>query len=106
MAQGEVKGEVKYNETVISRGRRDKRFSYVPQEDHLLNTATIRETLETAALLRSTGMAPDELKAEVDEILSDLGLSHREHFMIGGGDVRGISGGEKRRVSIAQVGYI
>lgn len=106
IAEGDVKGEVKFNNSIISKDHRHKRFSYVPQQDHLLNTATIRETLETAAMLRSFPemMASEErLKTEIDEILSDMGLSHRENFMIGGSDVRGISGGEKRRVSIAQV---
>jgi len=76
--------------------------SYVPQQDLLLNTATVRETFETAALLRDDNITLAELHSRVDGILEDLGLKHREHALIGGGEVRGLSGGEKRRTSIGQ----
>lgn len=77
-------------------------FSYVPQHDLLLNTATVRETLETAARLRVPNLAPEELHNRVNTVLADLGLTHREHALVGGGEIRGLSGGERRRVSIGQ----
>ena len=77
-------------------------LSYVPQQDLLLNTATVRETFETAAQLRIANISPEELKTRVDAVLKDLGLMHREHALVGGGEVRSLSGGERRRVSIGQ----
>ena len=38
---------------------------------------------------------------KVDSVISKLGLRHVAKSKIGGADVRGISGGERRRVSIA-----
>lgn len=77
-------------------------LSYVPQQDLLLNTATVRETFETAAQLRIANISPEELKTRVDAVLHDLGLKEREHALVGGGEVRSLSGGERRRVSIGQ----
>lgn len=77
-------------------------FGYVPQHDILLNTATVRETFETAARLRIANISPDELKLRVDTVLVDMGLTHREDALVGGGEIRSLSGGEKRRVSIGQ----
>ncbi|KAI9342049.1 hypothetical protein DFJ73DRAFT_843020 [Zopfochytrium polystomum] len=74
---------------------------YVDQEDLLLPTLTVRETLLFSASLR----LPDSMKSEqrldrVNRIIDDLGLSHVADSRIGGFGNRGISGGEKRRVSI------
>lgn len=37
---------------------------------------------------------------DVPQMLSDLNIEHLKHSLIGGGLSRGISGGEKRRLSI------
>ena len=37
----------------------------------------------------------------MDSVISELGLRHVAKSKVGGADVRGISGGERRRVSIA-----
>lgn len=82
--------------------RGSQRFSYVPQEDLLLNTATVRETLATAAQLRIADLSSTSLQTRVDSVLHDLGLQHRADELVGGGEVRGLSGGERRRVAIGQ----
>jgi ABC-type multidrug transport system ATPase subunit len=98
-ARNELTGKIFFN------GRERKKsvhFSYVPQHDTLLNAATVRETLETAAQLRIADLSTEALKDRVDGVLTDLGLAHCEHALVGGGDIRGLSGGERRRVSIGQ----
>jgi ABC-type multidrug transport system ATPase subunit len=81
---------------------RSKLFSYVTQDDQLLNSATVRETLTFAALLRVSNIDEDVLNKRVDTVLNDLGIMHRADSLIGGGEIKGLSGGEKRRVSIGQ----
>jgi ABC-type multidrug transport system ATPase subunit/ABC-type multidrug transport system permease subunit len=75
-------------------------LGYVPQHDTLLNTATVRETFELAARLRIANISAADLKLRVDVVLADLGLTHREDALVGGGEIRSLSGGERRRVSI------
>jgi ABC-type multidrug transport system ATPase subunit/ABC-type multidrug transport system permease subunit len=78
------------------------RFSYVPQHDTLLNTATVRETLQMALVLRVANLSPDVVAQKVSGVLDDLGLTHRADAMVGGGEIKSLSGGERRRVSIGQ----
>ena len=76
--------------------------SYVAQEDDgLLASLTVRETLYFAAYLRlPTHMSRKQKRARADEIISKMGLNDCADTLIGGEFVKGISGGEKRRVTI------
>lgn len=68
---------------------------YVQQEDSLVGILTVRETLIVAARLADIPLT------RVDELLSDLGLSVCESTRVGTIFFKGISGGQKRRLSIA-----
>ena len=94
--------EISGNVYINGARRGSQRFSYVPQHDLLLNTATVRETLTTAAQLRLPHLTAAEVTSRVDGVLSELGLTHRADALVGGGEIRGLSGGERRRVSIGQ----
>jgi ABC-type multidrug transport system ATPase subunit len=75
--------------------------AYVPQEDHLLENLTVKETLTYSALLRlPSAMSHEEKLQQVDRVIQELRLTHIADSKIGGEFIRGISGGEKRRVSI------
>jgi ABC-type multidrug transport system ATPase subunit len=75
------------------------------QEDLLLPNLTVRETVRFAARLKTPKFISDEDVDElVDETLTQLGLSAVKDSLIGlpsGGVGRGISGGERKRVSVA-----
>jgi ABC-type multidrug transport system ATPase subunit len=77
------------------------RHAYVMQQDILLPTLTVRETLRYAADLR---LPPSTTKADrirvVEEVIRELGLKECADTRIGNSSHRGCSGGEKRRVSI------
>ncbi|GAA5980169.1 hypothetical protein JCM11641_006936 [Rhodosporidiobolus odoratus] len=81
------------------------RIGYVDQQDVLPETATVREAVMFAAELKM-GEVPKERKRErVFTTLSQLGLLDVADSRIGSADTagkRGISGGERRRVSIAR----
>jgi ABC-type multidrug transport system ATPase subunit len=75
------------------------------QDDLLLSNLTVRETVEFAATLKTPRSESHRIKSMVDQVLDDLGLWAVQHSMIGqslGGPGRGISGGERKRVSVAQ----
>jgi ABC-type multidrug transport system ATPase subunit len=82
--------------------RRAADVAYVPQADHLIPTLTVQECLRYSALLRlPRGTPPGEVQARVDAALAELGLRHVADAAVGGsGGVRGVSGGERRRVTI------
>ncbi|KFA69745.1 hypothetical protein S40285_06007 [Stachybotrys chlorohalonatus IBT 40285] len=77
------------------------RHAYVMQQDILLPTLTVRETLRYSAELRlpPSTTAEDRLRV-VDEVIRELGLKECADTRIGNSTHRGCSGGEKRRVSI------
>jgi ABC-type multidrug transport system ATPase subunit len=76
---------------------------YVDQEDTLLGTLTVRETLMYSAMLRlPKNMSLQAKKVRVQQTMMELGIDHIADRKIGVPGKRGISGGEKRRVSIAQ----
>ncbi|KAA8910282.1 P-loop containing nucleoside triphosphate hydrolase protein [Sphaerosporella brunnea] len=74
--------------------------TYVEQEDALIGSLTVRETIEFAARLSpaSTGTGR---AARVSELIRAFGLEKQEHAIVGTPVQKGISGGQKRRVSVA-----
>ncbi|MFJ6658850.1 ATP-binding cassette domain-containing protein [Streptomyces sp. NPDC091377] len=72
-------------------------FGFVPQEDIIHRELPLRRTLLYAAGLRMPSGTPRErLAATVDGVLDTLGLTDRA-----GTPVRALSGGERKRASIA-----
>nr|GME05617.1 ABC transporter G family member 25 [Ipomoea batatas] len=79
-----------------------KRTGFVAQDDVLYPHLTVRETLIFCALLRLPGSLPKRDKiATAESVIAELGLEKCENTIIGNAFVRGISGGERKRVSIA-----
>lgn len=79
----------------------DSRIGYVAQNDVLLSTLTVRETVSFAAKFRMPGVSKDNREREVDLVLNELGLSHRSDAYVGSPESGGLSGGERRRLSTA-----
>ncbi|KFM28717.1 putative ATP-dependent permease [Auxenochlorella protothecoides] len=81
--------------------------AFVPQEDTLLATLSVEECVRYAALLKGTGAgvgaSQGDIAARVTAVLQELGLEGVARSRVGGAALsrRGISGGERRRVSIA-----
>ncbi|KAF1794979.1 P-loop containing nucleoside triphosphate hydrolase [Phytophthora cactorum] len=79
--------------------------AYVQQDDSLYSTLTVRECISYSAQLRLPPTLSDSVKnAMVDRVIAELNLTHIANSRIGsvGGNSsrRGVSGGERRRVSI------
>lgn len=76
-------------------------FAFVDQEDQLPSHSTVREALRFAAQLSLPENVPTEEKhGIVEATIATLGLAAVADRRIGTRGRRGISGGEKRRVSI------
>ncbi|KAI7747585.1 hypothetical protein M8C21_024084 [Ambrosia artemisiifolia] len=92
---------------VLANGRKMskmvlKRTGFVTQDDVLYPHLTVRETLVFCALLRLPRSLSRREKTEVaDSVIAELGLSKCENTIIGNTFIRGVSGGERKRVSIA-----
>lgn len=79
------------------------------QDDIHHPTLTVKNTLDFALKLKTPGkLLPEQTKETfVDDVrsmlLKMLNISHTENTLVGNEFVRGVSGGEKKRVSIAEM---
>ena len=94
-----VSGQVLVNDWPIETKFFRRISGYVTQDDALFPLLTVQETLMYSALLRLRG-GRGEAAIRVKELMKELGLDHVAGSRIGGKSNRGISGGERRRVSI------
>ncbi|XVF15235.1 hypothetical protein REPUB_Repub09cG0133300 [Reevesia pubescens] len=75
--------------------------AYVTQDDTLMTTLTVRETVYYSAQLQLTdSMSRSEKKERAEMTIREMGLQDSMDTRIGGWNTKGISGGQKRRVSI------
>ncbi|KAJ8635712.1 hypothetical protein MRB53_009979 [Persea americana] len=96
-----VKGTITYNDIPYNPALK-RRIGFVTQDDVLLPQLTVEETLVFAAFLRlPNNTSHQEKYSRVEIIMKELGLDRCRHTRIGGAFVRGISGGERKRTSIA-----
>eukprot|EP00794_Sanderia_malayensis_P003789 gene3789-4312_t len=97
-----ISGSIKVNGQEI--GKKMKTISaYVQQEDLYIGTLTVREHLYFQAMLRIEKSVPKSEKlARADKVIHELGLTKCKDTVIGiPGRIRGISGGELKRLSFA-----
>ncbi|KAI9337277.1 P-loop containing nucleoside triphosphate hydrolase protein [Obelidium mucronatum] len=78
-----------------------KYSSYVTQDDSLIGCFTVRETVRWAVELNLPTYGKKEREEKVNELLAQFGLMKCADHVVGDAILRGISGGEKRRLSIA-----
>ena len=84
----------KFSDSELARFR-GRRIGFVFQQHHLLPEFTAVENVMIPALIAGSGKQESELKAR--DLLSKVGLSHRE-----GHKPSQLSGGEQQRVAIAR----
>lgn len=99
---GQISGDIYVNGNKIPARDFKKIIGFVDQEDHLIPTLTVYETVLNSALLRlPRTMSMRAKETRVIEVLNELRILSIKDRVIGSDFQRGISGGEKRRVSIA-----
>ncbi|MBA0715972.1 hypothetical protein Golax_014843 [Gossypium laxum] len=75
--------------------------AYVTQDDTLMTTLTVREAVFYSAQLQlPDSMSISEKKERAEMTIREMGLQDSMDTRIGGWSTKGLSGGQKRRVSI------
>ncbi|KAJ7549772.1 hypothetical protein O6H91_07G085800 [Diphasiastrum complanatum] len=96
-----LKGETTLNGQELKGGIFRKISAYVMQDDLLFPMLTVEETLMFSAQIRlRSELSYARKRARVNKLLLQLGLEKVAGTIIGDEGHRGISGGERRRVSI------
>ena len=106
----DVQGDVHYDsltpKEVATQYRGD--VQYCPEEDVHFPTLTVEETIRFAAKTRTPHTRvdgesrEDHIEAITDVLTTVFGLRHVRKTLVGDAGIRGISGGEKKRVSISE----
>ncbi|KAL3698112.1 hypothetical protein R1sor_012188 [Riccia sorocarpa] len=96
-----------YEGEILLNGRRQQltygTAAYVSNDDQLVSTLTVRESVYLSALLRLPDAIPRREKMAFAECtIEDMGLTEFAEMRVGGSFCRsGLNAGEKRRLSIA-----
>jgi hypothetical protein len=81
---------------------------YCPEDDLHFRTLKVGETLEFASTMRAPNRRSNNQSRSVhatltaDSLMRIFGLEHARDTVIGDASLRGVSGGEKKRVSLAE----
>ncbi|CAA7041396.1 unnamed protein product [Microthlaspi erraticum] len=101
IAKGSLKGSVTLNGEALQSRMLKVISAYVMQDDLLFPMLTVEETLMFAAEFRLPRTLPkSKKKLRVQALIDQLGIRNAAKTIIGDEGHRGISGGERRRVSI------
>ncbi|MCL7048350.1 hypothetical protein MKW94_026511 [Papaver nudicaule] len=99
---GKLSGNITYNGKPFSNPMK-RNTGFVTQDDVLYPHLTVTETLVFTALLRLPNTLTKEEKAmHAEAVITQLGLTKCKNNIIGGSLLRGVSGGERKRVSVGQ----
>ncbi|CAJ2678129.1 unnamed protein product [Trifolium pratense] len=102
---GRLGSKTKQTGKILINGRKQAlaygTSAYVTEDDTILNTLTVREAVYYSAQLQlPDSMSKLEKQERADFIIKETGLQDSINTRIGGWKSKGISGGQKRRVSI------
>ncbi|CAN4090732.1 unnamed protein product [Withania somnifera] len=100
IASGSLRGKVSMGGLDMSPRLIKRSSSYIMQDDRLFPMLTVYETFMFAADFRLGSLSRTEKQERVERLIEQLGLSSTRNTYIGDEGTRGISGGERRRVSI------
>ena len=77
------------------------RVGYVPQDDVMHRTLSVGQVMEFSGRLRMPGDSLVQVGERVDQVLTDLNLLKQKNVKVGDALIRGISGGQRRRLNMA-----
>src|SRR5690606_16129117 len=97
-----VEGRVLVNGSIPSNEDLRRISSYVEQEDALIGALTVRETINFSGRLSlPSRISSAERIRRVDHLIQAFGLKNQENTIVGTPLKKGLSGGQKRRLSVA-----
>ncbi|PKI61477.1 ABC transporter G family member 17-like [Punica granatum] len=100
ITSGSLKGRVSLDGLEVSPSLIKRTSAYIMQDDRLFPMLTVYETLMFAADFRLGQIPTADKRQRVEQLIEQLGLSSTRNTYIGDEGTRGVSGGERRRVSI------
>ena len=99
-----VTGEVAYGG--ISAAEQKKHYlgevNYNPEDDQHFPSLNVWQTLYFSLMNKTKKRHRSDINVIVDALMKMFGISHTNKTLVGNEYVRGISGGERKRVSIAE----
>lgn len=95
-----VKGEVTINGIPVNYKKYKKVTGFVMQSDIFLEMLTVEEYFRFAIDLKQFDKTPEQRELAVDEMIKLLKLERARKNKVGGKTIKGISGGEKKRLNI------
>eukprot|EP00009_Paramoeba_aestuarina_P000145 CAMPEP_0201509294 /NCGR_PEP_ID=MMETSP0161_2-20130828/2392_1 /ASSEMBLY_ACC=CAM_ASM_000251 /TAXON_ID=180227 /ORGANISM="Neoparamoeba aestuarina, Strain SoJaBio B1-5/56/2" /LENGTH=725 /DNA_ID=CAMNT_0047904205 /DNA_START=40 /DNA_END=2214 /DNA_ORIENTATION=- len=100
-AGGFLIGSVRLNDRALEQKDMRMVMKYIPQDDTLFSALTPRETLTYTAKLRIPNQSNDERDELVNSLMKRLGITRCADVIVGNELIKGISGGQKKRTSVA-----
>ena len=98
---GEVIGNLYLNGNISNISTMKRISGFVFQDDIILRTMTVKEALYMSALLRlPETISDEEKKNKVNEMINLLHLEKCQDTIVGDSLTKGISGGERKRLSV------
>lgn len=99
-----VEGEVSYGG--ISAKKQKKMYrgevNYNPEDDIHHATLNVWQTLTFALLNKTKQAASEDVPIIANALMKIFGISHTKYTLVGDEYIRGVSGGERKRVSITE----
>ncbi|EAW08667.1 ABC drug exporter AtrF [Aspergillus clavatus NRRL 1] len=99
-----VEGEISYGG--LSADEQLKHFrgevNYNPEDDQHFPTLTVWQTLKFSLINKTKKHDKASIPIIIDALLKMFGITHTKNTLVGNEFVRGVSGGERKRVSIAE----
>ncbi|SPO01569.1 probable pleiotropic drug resistance proteins (PDR1-15), ABC superfamily [Cephalotrichum gorgonifer] len=107
----EVLGETRYASMTHEEAKKHRQHLIFNAEDDIhFPTLSVNQTLKFALRNKVPNERPEHLEQShhfiqhvKNGILDSLGIPHTKHTMVGNEFIRGVSGGERKRVSLAEV---
>lgn len=100
----DVAGDVSYGG--IDAGKQKKRFrgevSYNPETDLHFAALNVWQTLNFSLMNKTKKREKGEIPVIIEALLKIFGIAHTRYTLVGDEMVRGVSGGERKRVGIAE----
>ncbi|KAI0001405.1 ABC-2 type transporter-domain-containing protein [Xylariaceae sp. FL0662B] len=99
-----VEGDVSYGGIPAKRQKKEYRgeVNYNPEDDTHFASLNVWQTLTFALMNKTKKAANDEIPIIANALMRMFGISHTNYTLVGDEYIRGVSGGERKRVSIAE----
>jgi ATP-binding cassette subfamily G (WHITE) protein 2 (SNQ2) len=100
-----VSGTIHYGDNTPEQARQFRSRIVMNTEDDIhFPTLKVDQTMDFAVSTKvSKGGAKEDIASIRNSILGKLGIGHTVSTMVGNEAIRGVSGGERKRVSLAEV---